>query len=375
MASPEIKLLHHMGEFMSPNDCLRRFFSIILISLALFAAPSAHAVSHGGKLRIGISVPTLDNPFWERYATFARAIADQLEIDIEILDFQTNEHRQLRDIARLIARPVDGLIITPQTVNVGPALITRAQKAGIPLVVTDRWPGIDPRAYSWDGYVGFIGPDDRDAGYRIGRTLIKDLGKRRFIALNGVHGASVAEGRFSGLSRALGEFPEAKLLKVNWVGETQEHGNNSMAHALKKFGDSIDGVWCYNDSLALGAMQAIRSGDSAGGKVPGNISVVGMDLVPDALEKIETGEYAASFGGHWMQGGFGLIMLYDFLNGYQPKSQYKVVKLKLIKVTRDNLALFRKQFIDTPPNFDAQAASMALNPEATGKYFFEISLQ
>lgn len=340
-----------------------RLLATALLLLTMGALLPLHA--HAERLRVGLSVPTLANPFWERYVAFAETVAEQLEIDLQVLDCRTDDQRQLRDVERLLGDAVDGLLVTPQTVQVGPALITLAQKAATPLVVTDRWPGIDPREYAWDGYVGFIGPDDHDAGLRIGRTLIETLGRRRLVALNGVHGASVAEGRFSGLREALAAAPDAKLLSVDWAGETRDQGRAAMKRAVERFGERIDGVWAYNDSLALGGIDAL--GDSAA-------AVVGMDLIPEALERIEQGRYHASFGGHWMQGGFGLIMLYDHLNGYQPNPEYRVVKLKLLKVSAENLARFRAQFIDTAPRFDARAASKALNPRATGKYFFEISL-
>nr|CRH05302.1 Putative Periplasmic binding protein/LacI transcriptional regulator. D-ribose-binding protein [Candidatus Magnetococcus massalia] len=343
---------------------------LLLVTLLLTPLSTLQAADH---MRVGVLLPTLSNPFWQNYTAFIQEIAKQLEIEVEVVDFHTDERKQLVEIKKMINKRLDGLIITPQTVQIGPALITLAQKAKIPLVVTDRWPGIDPRNYSWDGYVGFIGPDDVDTGYRIAKTLIQQQGRKRLIALNGVRGASVAEGRYQGLKQALQEHPDVRLLDAVWVGETKEKGQQAMRALLPQYEQHIDGVWCYNDALALGALAELKQ--------PGTVArqhamdVVGMDLIPGALEKITQGEMLASFGGHWMQGGFGLIMLYDYLHSYQPNPDYKVVKLKLLKVTKQNVKQFKQQFIDAPPRFSARSASMALNPEATGKYFFEIELK
>ena len=80
----------------------------------------------------------------------------------------------------------------------------------------------------------------------------------------------------------------------------------------------------------------------------------GMDLSPQGLDAIEAGTYTVSFGGHWLQGGFGLAILYAKIkNGTSPSQP--VVKLDLLAVTKDNVAEFRKKYIDNPPNYDFKA--------------------
>ena len=51
-------------------------------------------------------------------------------------------------------------------------------------MITDRWPGVDPSKYDWDGFVGFI-VYDADAGYRIAKSL-SAAGKKNLVAINGV---------------------------------------------------------------------------------------------------------------------------------------------------------------------------------------------
>lgn len=349
---------------------LVRLLTVLCLSMLLVSSFVA-----AKNITVGVSVPVLANPFWQRYVGFVQQVAKQLGIDVKIVDCQNNEGKQIMDVENLLAARVDGLVVTPQTAQVGPAIIKRAELAGIPIVITDRWPGIDPSKYEWDGYVGFIGPDDVDTGYRIAKTLIVELGKKNLVAINGVHGASVAEGRYAGLAEALKEFPQANLLAVQWIGETPDLGIQVMENYLAAYRGQFDGVWCYNDALAVGAIKALRDAGLGDKLLNGELAVVGMDLNPDAVELIKEGWYYASFGGHWLQGGFGLIMLYDYLNGYPPKPEYRVVRLKLMKVTKENVKAFLEQYIENPPQIDARKLSRALNPEATGKYFFEIAIK
>jgi len=323
---------------------------------------------------IGVSVPVLANPFWQRYVGFVKQVADQLGVQVNIVDCQNQEAKQLQDIENLIASGVKGLIVTPQTAQVGPTIIQRARKAKIPIAITDRWPGIDPTKYDWDGFVGFIGPDDQDTGYKIAKALFA-LGKKNIVGIVGVHGASVAEGRYAGLDKAMKENSGAKLLDAQWVGETADLGIQTMENYLAAHGDMIDGVWNYNDALATGAIKALRDAGKGDQLMNRQVAVAGMDLNPDAVDLIKQGYYFTSFGGHWLQGGFGLIMLYDYMNGKKPQPQYRVARLKLMQVTKENVDKFTKQFIDSPPSIDARKLSRALNPSASGQYFFEIKIQ
>jgi ABC-type sugar transport system substrate-binding protein len=340
----------------------------------------AFAVAHGQQAKsteqpsIGVSVPVLANPFWQRYVGFVNQVAEQLNVKVNIVDCQNQEAKQLEDIENLLASGVKGLIVTPQTAQVGPTIIQRARQANIPIAITDRWPGIDPIKYDWDGYVGFIGPDDQDTGYKIAKSLI-DSGKTVLVGICGVHGASVAEGRDAGLEKAVKGSPNTQLLNVEWVGETSDLGIQTTENFISAYGTKIQGIWCYNDALATGAIKAFRDSGKGDQLLNHQIEVAGMDLNPDAVELITQGYYYTSFGGHWLQGGFGLIMLYDYMHGQKPDPQYRVVRLKLMQVTKDNVDKFTAQYIDHPPAIDAAKLSKAMNPSASGQYFFEISVK
>lgn len=323
---------------------------------------------------IGVSVPVLANPFWERYVDFVKQVGKQLDVQVNVVDCQNQEAKQLQDIENLIASGAKGLIVTPQTAQVGPTIIAKARAAGIPIAITDRWPGVDPTKYDWDGFVGFIGPDDVDTGYKIAKALA-DAGKKNIAAIVGVHGASVAEGRYAGLDKELKEDSSLKLLDAQWVGETSDLGMTTMENYLASYGGKIDAVWNYNDALATGAVKALRDSGKSDDLLSRKIVVAGMDLNPDAVDLIKQGYYYTSFGGHWLQGGFGLIMLYDYMHGKKPDPQYRVARLKLMQVTKDNVDKFSAQFIDHPPAIDARKLSRALNPSASGQYFFNIAIQ
>jgi ABC-type sugar transport system substrate-binding protein len=349
-------------------------FSIALAALFLtMFVPGAVAAGQKESV-VGVSIVQLNNPFWQRYVDYTNQVGQQLKVKLNIVSCEGDVTKQVADVENLIASGVKGLIVSPLTADVGPTVIGRARKAGIPIAITDRWPGIDPTKYDWDGFVGFIGPDDQDTGYKIAKALFA-IGKMSIVGISGRRGASVAEGRADGLKQAVQETPGANLLDLQFVGETADQAIPTMENYESAYGDAIQGVWCFNDNTAMAAIKALRDAGKGDQLLSRQIAVGGMDLNPEAVDLIKEGYYFTSFGGHWLQGGFSLIMLYDYMHGKKPAPQYRVVRLKLMQVTKENADKFQAEFVAHPPAIDATKLSRALNPSASAQYFFEISLK
>lgn len=78
-------------------------------------------------------------------------------------------------------------------------------------------------------------------------------------------------------------------------------------------------------------MAALRNA----GKVPGkDVLVVAMDLNPENVDAVEAGELLFDIGGHWLQGGFALVLMYDYLNGLGVPAEEANVKLSLLPLTK-----------------------------------------
>lgn len=315
--------------------------------LSACGGSDASTGSDGGgddELTIGVSYPTANSPFWKAYTDFIEDGGDQLGVDINLVSADENEEKQLADVQNLISQKVDGLIITPQSTSIAPTLLRTAQQADIPVVVTDRYPGYDPGENEDADYVAFLGPNDVQAGKGIAESLA-EAGGDKFLALGGVSGNSVAEGRQQGLEEGI-EETGTELVQFQVAGDSEELGLSNTENLLQAHpsGDA-NAIWCFNDNLCMGAIKAAKNAGREDEFVFG-----GMDLTPQAISAIEAGDYTVSFGGHWLQGGFGLAILYDAINGDEPANP--VVKLDLAEVTKDNVAAFKEQYIDNPPDYD-----------------------
>ena len=324
-------------------------------------APSAAMKSY----TIGVSYPTSNSPFWQAYLAFVNDGAKQLGITINAVSADTNEQKQVADIQNLISQGVDGMIITPQSTAVAPQELKLISDAHIKVVVVDRYPGYDPGTHPDADYVAFLGPNDVQAGQGIAEALIA-AGGNKILALGGLNGSSVAEGRKTGLNQGIAA-KSGTLVQYIAAGETVELGLSNAESMIQAHpAGTANAFWCYNDNLCMGAIKAAKNaGRSA------DFKFGGMDLTPDAITAISDGSYTVSFGGHWLQGGFGLIALYDALNGKAPKTA--VVKLNLLQIDSSNVAKFKAQYIDNPPVYDFKQLSQVFNPAATGS--FEITLK
>lgn len=345
---------------VSRRGALLRVLGAVLLSCAAsYAVPAA---AQSKEVTIGVSIPTLDNPFWVRAVSFAQYVATQLNAKLVVVGAENREEKQISDVQSLISRGVQALVVTPQSTASAPGLIRIANRANLPIMIVDRYPGF--AADNKDApYLGFIGPDDVYAGRSIASHLIA-AGAKNLVALGGLPGSSVAEGRQNGLNEAIKAHPGVKLVQYLGVGESEDLGYKAMQNMLSAHGKGqIDGVWCYNDALCLGAFRAIRQAGRSD-----EIKIAGMDLVPQALDLIsQKTNYIFSTGGHWLQLGFAVMIAYDKVNGHDPIDRN--IRLSLLDVDSASFAKFKQQFIDSQPPYNVKDYSLTYNPQAKSQTF------
>jgi len=316
------------------------------------------------RFKIGAIVPTLDAQFWNNYYEFMKKGASELGMDLVCLNADNKADQQTKYIEDLVAQKVDGIIVVPYWSSDKKAL-EDTKAANIPLIFTDCYSTVSPQDPNYPNYIAFIGPSDEDAGYRMGLALFEATekgadGKKYIGAVDGTPGTSVAIDRAKGLDKALAEHPEVVLVgRVN--GNFVRDEAQTAFESLYQGHPEIKGVWAANGGTATGVMTAIKNA----GKVPGkDIMVVAMDLNPENVDAVKSGELLFDIGGHWLQGGFAMVMMFDYLNGLTLTSEQANVKLMLLPVTKDTVAQFEKDFPGGVPDYDFKAHSRFYTPDA-----------
>jgi ABC-type sugar transport system substrate-binding protein len=140
-------------------------------AFAVGAVMSATTFASAADQMIGVSIPTLDNPFWVNATKFAEHAAEELGVGITVVGAENREEKQLADVQSLIAAGANALVVTPQSTASAPGLIALANRANLPIVIVDRYPGF-PADNPDAPYVAFVGPNDVTAGRDVANFLI-----------------------------------------------------------------------------------------------------------------------------------------------------------------------------------------------------------
>lgn len=271
---------------------LKRFFILISAS-ALLVAPLGltGAMAQDKAMKFGLSLSTLNNPFFVTVKEGAQKEADILHVNLIVTDAQNRLDKQISDIEDLIQKQVDALLINP-TDSAGIAtVVKKANKAGIPVFAIDRAIDVSTGAR----VIAQIASDNAFGGRLQARFLAKVLGgEGNVVELEGIPGASAAIDRKAGFEDELAKVARGiKIIASQQAGFDQAKGLEVMQNIIQANPGKIDAVVAANDSMALGAIQAIQQ--AAARRPDGSrIIVVGFDAVDQALEQIRKGNLDAT---------------------------------------------------------------------------------
>lgn len=236
------------------------------------------AAENTGNGSIGLSVSTLNNPFFVSLAEGAEEAAEKNGVKLAVADAGDDSAKQQSDIEDLISRNVSVLIVNPVDSDAVAPAVQNAISQGIKVISVDRVVnGVD---------VDCQIASDNVAGAKMATEyLVELIGEGAKVAeLQGVPGASATIDRGAG-------FHEAADAALNVVASQSANfdraeGMTVMENVLQS-DSAILGVFAHNDEMALGALQAI----AATGK---DIKVVGFDATDDAVREVEAGRMAAT---------------------------------------------------------------------------------
>jgi len=227
----------------------------------------ASALRRGRTGTIGVIVADLSNPF---VGPVLRGIANALS-SRDLLPIMTESRDSSQDLAticdKLLAQRVDGLIVTAGRYRDRSML--RRIAAELPTVLAVReLPGSGIRA---------VAHDDLSGG-RLAAEHLLSLGHTRLAQLTGPQDIWSFEGRGQGFREAV-SAAGATCIDVDASVHlpTVEAGRRLAARLLELEGELPTAVFAHNDSIAIGAIAALRT---HGLDCPGDLSVVGYNDVP-----------------------------------------------------------------------------------------------
>jgi simple sugar transport system substrate-binding protein len=206
-------------------------------------------------------------------------------LQLEFADAQQKQENQIKAIRNFIEMGVDVIAFPPVVETGWEAVLTECKEAGIPVILVDR--GVD--ASCEDLYDCKIASDFIWEGEQAAKVMGDLLGgKGKIVELEGTVGASAATDRKTGFDDYMAaNYPDVEILASQTGDFTRTLGKEVMESFLKTYGAEINGVYCHNDDMALGAIEAIKE---AGFKPGEDIKIIGVDGVKGAFEAMVAGE-------------------------------------------------------------------------------------
>lgn len=277
--------------------------------------------------RFGVVLKTPTNEYWRLMAAGyrRRAAADGVKLDMQAARNETDQLRQLAIMQTMIGSRHKALMISPiSAFNLDPA-IEQAKDARIPVV------DVDGAVAS--GVDNFVGPVNREMGTQVAGWFIRNHPSGGKVAvIEGQAGVLSTIERSAGFREALqatGRFEVVASVSGQWDRQISLDATKAI---LAKTPDLI-GIYCNNDTMALGVVDALKSAGALG-----RVHVFGSDGTSEAYASIIAGEMTGTVDIFPMMiGEVGLDVASRLSVG---QAVPRVVETPQVLVTRDNVARY-----------------------------------
>ncbi|OCN01382.1 D-ribose ABC transporter substrate-binding protein [Clostridium sp. W14A] len=241
-------------------------------------AASGGAESLQSAKAIGLSISTLNNPFFVTLSHGAKQEAQKQGLQLTVVDAGNDTAKQANDIEDLVSKNVGVLIVNPVDSDAVAPAVKDAVAKGIKVISVDRV----VNGVTVDCQIA----SDNVMGAKMATEyLLSLIGKNAKVAqLEGTPGASATVDRGKGFHQAADE--NANIVASQSGNFDRAKGLNVTENILQAHGD-IKGIFAQNDEMALGAVEAVAAAKK-------DIVIVGFDATDDGQKAVKSGKMAAT---------------------------------------------------------------------------------
>ena len=321
-----------------------KIFWTVLAAAALSAATVGGAGAMHQTFTVGVTVGDMGHPGHIRVWKTLQERADELSIELVILDDRRDLATEASNVDTLLVRNVDGVLMMAVQPQGSARAAERVQEAGIPvLAYLDQVEGIP--------YVG----SDHVAGAGAGMAaeeMVKRLnGKGNVVYIRGAAGTAVQNLREIGFREVVKNYPDIKVIFDQNGDWGRASGATLMSDALVRFpnkGD-IDAVFTHDDAMTVGALEVAKEAGRAE-----EMQFYGTGGYGATLAAIDAGEQTMSaFQNMELIAVRSVETMYGLLHG---ESAEQVTHVDWLPVDSENV----QEFLD---RFDAKEGKFRVPPE------------
>jgi DNA-binding LacI/PurR family transcriptional regulator len=231
---------------------------------------SARNLKSGRTGIIALAVPELSNPYFAELADAAIEAAGEHGLTVMIETTGADRDRELTALARPRGHLVDGLLYSP--LGLGPEDVDQLRTPTPMVLLGER---------IFHGPVDHVMIDNVDGTKAVVRHLL-DEGRRKIAVIGIRPGEAVGTAaiRYGAYSETLAEYGVTVPtdLAVSGGKWHRSSGADAMEELLAT-GQKFDAVLALNDTLALGAVRALKA---HGIRIPEDVAVAGFDNIDEA---------------------------------------------------------------------------------------------
>lgn len=296
---------------------------LLALTMVLMAACSteqpgstSETETKDGDYEIGLSISTLNNPFFVALKEGAEEQANEMDATLTVADAQNDAAKQVNDVEDMIQKGMDLILINPTDSEAVGAAVQAANDAGIPVITVDR------NAETGE-VVAHVASDNVAGGQLAGDYMVELVGEgQKVVELEGIPGASATRDRGQGFNEAIdGKLEVVAKQSANF---DRAEGLTVMENILQDNKDIV-AVFAHNDEMALGAVQALEAAGMS------DVKVIGFDATDDAVKAVEGETMAATVAQKPAEiGKLGVEAAINHLKGETVEENIPV-ELELIK--------------------------------------------
>lgn len=269
-----------------------RLLAVAMLAAASAALPVSSAfAATPEKPKVALVMKSLANEFFLTMEDGAKAYQKDHSGDFELISNgikgETDTAGQTRIVEQMILSKVNALVIAPADSKAMVPVIKKAVDAGITVINIDNQ--LDPAVVkSKNITVPFVGPDNRKGARLVGEYLAKQLKAGDEVGIiEGVSTTTNAQQRTAGFKDAM-EAAQIKVVSLQ-SGDWEIDKGGKVASSMLSEYPNIKALLAGNDSMAVGAVSAVRAAGKAG-----KVQVVGYDNINAIKPMLKDGRVLAT---------------------------------------------------------------------------------
>ncbi|WP_367238941.1 sugar ABC transporter substrate-binding protein [Pseudomonas fulva] len=293
-----------------------RLLAAAVLSSLTMALPlsAAHAED---KPKVALVMKSLANEFFRTMEDGAKAYqkthADEFDLVANGIKNETDTGEQIRIVEQMVNAGAKALVIAPADSKALVSAVKKAMDQGVVVINIDN--RLDPELLKSKGIsVPFVGPDNRKGARLVGEYLAKEKLKAgdQVGIIEGVPTTTNAQQRTAGFKDAM-DAAQIKIVSTQSGNWEIDKGNAVAASMLNEYPE-LKALLAGNDSMALGAVSAVRAAGKAG-----QVQVVGYDNINAIKPMIADGRVLTTLDqAASQQAVFGIQAALKMVKGEKP---------------------------------------------------------